>query len=102
MQDDAGAGRAPPRAVPVVKEGLLASKSEKIWNSRIQVWMRSPGIMLAGYAVYLSARYAPVHGPPKALPLLAFILDGESTVFFDGEIFPFFVDGDGTVDTFDV
>ena len=30
--------------------------------------------MLAGYAMYLSARYAPVHGPPKALPLLAFLL----------------------------
>ena len=57
-----------------VKEGLLTSKTEKVWNSRIQVWCRSPGILLAAYAIYLCSRYAPVHGPPKVLPLLAFAL----------------------------
>mmetsp|Transcript_14312 Transcript_14312/g.28782 ORF Transcript_14312/g.28782 Transcript_14312/m.28782 type:complete len:104 (-) Transcript_14312:217-528(-) len=63
-----------------VKEGLLQSSTEKIWNSRIQVWCRAPGIMLSAYAIYIVAKYTPVKGGfsgrgtnllPLLLPLLA-------------------------------
>ena len=57
-----------------VKQGLMTSKSEKVWNSRIQVWIRSPGILLASYAVYLAAKYSSVKPPSKLLPVLCFLL----------------------------
>ena len=59
-----------------VKEGLMRSATEKVWNSRIQVWMRSPGILLASYAIYLAAKYADKNtkGPSKVLPLLCWLL----------------------------
>ena len=58
-----------------VKEGLMASSTEKVWNSRIQVWCRAPGIMLASYAIYLVSRYSKIKSPSsKALPYAAFLL----------------------------
>jgi hypothetical protein len=60
-----------------VKEGLLAASTEKVWNARIQVWCRSPGILLASYALYLISRHSTsVKVPVRALPLasLAFAL----------------------------
>ena len=57
-----------------VKEGLMASATEKQWNARLQVWMRSPGILLSSYAIYLAAKYSPVKGPSRLLPLLCFLL----------------------------
>jgi hypothetical protein len=99
-----------------VKEGLLASRDEKVWNARIQVpadddptspplapplfpppprspsvrpsrcphdlvarlsaqvWMRSPGILLASYAMFLTSKYAHARGPSKVLPYLLFLL----------------------------
>ena len=57
-----------------VKEGLMRSSSEKVWNSRIQVWMRAPGVLLSAYAIYLASRYSGIKGPSKVLPQVLFLL----------------------------
>jgi len=57
-----------------VKEGWLRSSSEKIWNSKLQVWMRAPGILLSSYAIYLISRYSGLKQPSKLLPYLLFLL----------------------------
>ena len=57
-----------------VKEGMLRSSTEKVWNSRIQVWMRSPGILLSSYAIFLASKYSGLKSPSKLLPYLLFLL----------------------------
>ena len=57
-----------------VKQGLLRSATEKMWNARIQVWCRAPGILLSSYAIYLISKYSAVNVRTKALPLLVFLL----------------------------
>ena len=37
----------------LVKKGHLTSATEKVWNARINVWLRSPGLMITGYAIVL-------------------------------------------------
>ena len=58
----------------LVKEGLLRSEAEKIWNSRINCWCRAPGIMLSSYYLYLLAKYSKVKGPSTTVASLAFLL----------------------------
>ena len=57
-----------------VKEGVMTSAAEKLWNAKIQVWMRAPGVLLSSYAIYLLSRYSPVKGPGTLLPLVSFLL----------------------------
>jgi len=37
----------------MVKEGYISSATEKVWNARINVWLRSPGLLMTAYAIYL-------------------------------------------------
>ena len=57
-----------------VKEGLIRSDTEKLWNSRIQCWCRAPGVLLSSYAILLLSRYSTVKGPSRAMAYLAFLL----------------------------
>lgn len=57
-----------------VKEGLISSSAEKVWNSRIQCWCRSPGILLSSYCLYLLSKYSVVKGPSTTIAYLAFLL----------------------------
>ena len=47
------------------KEGLLSSEREKFLNTKLNVWMRAPGLQVA-YAIYISWRHkpAPLSGRP--------------------------------------
>ena len=36
-----------------VKLGLMTSMTEKRWNARINVWMRSPGLLLTSFCLLL-------------------------------------------------
>jgi hypothetical protein len=66
-----------------VKEGLLRSSSEKVWNSRLQVWIRAPGVLLAAYAIHLVSRYSPMRGPSvPALPSLLFALASFNGLYY--------------------
>ena len=35
-----------------VKEGLLSSEREKFLNTKLNVWMRAPGLTMVAYAIY--------------------------------------------------
>jgi len=48
----------------LVKLGLMNSFAEKAWNARINVWMRSPGLLLAACCCFLG-RFNE-HTPPEA------------------------------------
>ena len=62
-----------------VKHELLSPLSEKAWNSRINVWIRSPGLMLAAFLLYQATRHGPpgstcaqrIRGPPPLFARLA-------------------------------
>jgi hypothetical protein len=45
----------------LVKHGVVDPEFEKAWNSRINVWIRSPGLVLASYIIYQAIH----HGPPS-------------------------------------
>ena len=42
-----------------VKHDMLSPLAEKAWNSRINVWIRSPGLMLAAFLLYQATRHGP-------------------------------------------
>ena len=53
-----------------VKEGLLSSEREKFLNTKLNVWMRAPGLTMVAYAIYISWRHhkpAPLSGPASTL-----------------------------------
>jgi len=37
----------------MVKEGWISSATEKVANARINVWLRSPGLLMTSYAIYI-------------------------------------------------
>eukprot|EP00051_Salpingoeca_urceolata_P029747 m.490908 g.490908 ORF g.490908 m.490908 type:complete len:248 (-) comp28820_c0_seq1:140-883(-) len=41
------------------KHGLLDRVSEKRWNARVNVWIRSPGCIFCAYTVYINFLYRP-------------------------------------------
>mmetsp|Transcript_11811 Transcript_11811/g.34186 ORF Transcript_11811/g.34186 Transcript_11811/m.34186 type:complete len:100 (+) Transcript_11811:481-780(+) len=43
----------------LVKLGRLDPLVEKAWNSRINVWLRSPGMLLCTFCLYQGARHGP-------------------------------------------
>jgi len=43
----------------LVKQELMSPLTEKAWNSRINVWIRSPGLLLCAFCVYQAARHGP-------------------------------------------
>ena len=60
-----------------VKEGLLASDTEKVLNTRLNVWLRSPGAVTAAYAIYIQMRHLP---KPRPIPSGAAMLVASLTV----------------------
>uniref|UniRef100_A0A7S3I2B0 Uncharacterized protein n=2 Tax=Choreotrichia TaxID=141411 RepID=A0A7S3I2B0_9SPIT len=53
----------------LVKHGVLTSQTEKSWNSRINVWLRSPGLLLAAYCMFVATRSGPTHTPCAQHPI---------------------------------
>jgi len=55
----------PPRVNP-----RAPSQVEKVWNARINVWLRSPGLLLSSYAVLLAHQRTRVRvSPPWVVAL---------------------------------
>mgnify|MGYP007078086960 CR=1 FL=1 len=46
----------------LVKHDVISPLTEKTWNTRINVWIRSPGLLLAAFCIYQAAR----NGPPSS------------------------------------
>ena len=40
-----------------VKQGLLSSKSEKVANTFLNVWVRNPGLTVVAYIIYVASKY---------------------------------------------
>ncbi len=45
--------------VAAVKHGLLLAATEKVWNARINVWVRSPGLVVCGFCLWLAIAHGP-------------------------------------------
>ena len=63
-----------------VKEGLLSSDREKFLNTKLNVWMRAPGLTMVAYAIYISWRHhkpAPLSGPAATLVASLAFLNGQ-------------------------
>lgn len=45
----------------LVKEGWVTSALQKVWNARINVWLRSPGLLVTSYAIVLAYQRLTVH-----------------------------------------
>ena len=39
-----------------VKLGYLKKEEEKVWNARINVWVRSPGLLASAFSIYAVSR----------------------------------------------
>eukprot|EP00962_Isochrysis_galbana_P052351 scaffold23755_cov163-Isochrysis_galbana.AAC.3 len=53
----------------LVKHNVISSHTEKVWNSRINVWLRSPGLLLAAYCMFVASRSGPRHTPCAQHPI---------------------------------
>ena len=42
-----------------VKQGIIKKFDEKKWNARINVWVRSPGLMACVCFIYIASLYGP-------------------------------------------
>lgn len=42
------------------KHGLLDRETEKLWNARINVWIRAPGLSYVTFCIYNSMLYFPI------------------------------------------
>ena len=63
-----------------VKEGLLSSDREKLLNTKLNVWCRSPGLTMVAYAIYIGWRQhkpAPISGPAATLVAALAFLNGQ-------------------------
>ena len=49
-------GSEAPELTAAVKEGLLSSDREKLLNTKLNVWCRSPGLTMVAYAIYIGWR----------------------------------------------
>lgn len=49
-----------------VKEGLMRANTEKVVNTRLNVWCRAPGLTVVAYAMYIQMRHAP---KPRAMSI---------------------------------
>mmetsp|Transcript_3810 Transcript_3810/g.8252 ORF Transcript_3810/g.8252 Transcript_3810/m.8252 type:complete len:228 (+) Transcript_3810:81-764(+) len=54
----------------LVKHDVLSKLSEKAWNSRINVWIRSPGLLLCAFCIFQAVRHGP-NSSCQRYPLVA-------------------------------
>ena len=54
-----------------VKNGLIDRLEEKMYNARINVWMRSPGLLLSCFTIYVAALYGPTDSVCTMYPFTA-------------------------------
>jgi hypothetical protein len=45
----------------LVKQKLMLPETEKIWNARVNVWIRSPGLLFSSFIILMLTMYAPPH-----------------------------------------
>ena len=57
----------------LVKHGHLAPLVEKAWNARINVWIRSPGMLLCTFCAYQATRHGPESEATRH-PLIALLV----------------------------
>jgi hypothetical protein len=44
----------------LVKQGMMAPDVEKKWNARVNVWIRSPGLLFSSFVLIMLTMYAPL------------------------------------------
>lgn len=42
------------------KHGMITRTDEKIWNARVNTWIRGPGCTWAAFVMYMSVRFGSV------------------------------------------
>ena len=57
----------------LVKLKMLSRYDEKVWNARINVWLRSPGLTIASCFIYLGILYGDDDSRCKKMPILSFL-----------------------------
>ncbi len=45
----------------LVKQKIMLPEVEKTWNARVNVWIRSPGLMFCSIIILMLSKYAPDH-----------------------------------------
>ena len=56
-----------------VKEGWMASRTEKIINTYLNVWLRAPGLTMTGYIIYVGTKYGKTTLSPMLSAWLALL-----------------------------
>ena len=69
----------------LVKSKVVTPAWEKTWNSRINVWLRSPGLMLCSYMGIEACRHGPAGTACANHPVLTAIL--APLVFVNGQYY---------------
>ena len=59
--------------IVLVKLKMLSRYDEKVWNARINVWLRSPGLTIASCFIYLGILYGDDDSRCKKMPILSFL-----------------------------
>jgi hypothetical protein len=65
----------------MVKHGKLDMLTQKRYCAAINIWMRAPCLVLAGFIIYLNYRYAEEYQAATLPPLLCSFLSGGLAVF---------------------
>ena len=55
----------------LVKHDIILNTTEKEWNSRINVWIRSPGLLLCAFCMYQAVRHGPADSPCALHPWIS-------------------------------
>jgi hypothetical protein len=69
----------------LVKLKKINYEDEKVWNSRINVWVRSPGLMASALLIYISSLYGDPESPCRSRPILAIF--AAFLIFFNGQYY---------------
>ena len=69
----------------MVKLGYFTKEEEKTWNARINVWVRSPGLMGSACIMYISVLYGPLESPCRAKPVLTLLC--AFLILFNGQYY---------------
>jgi hypothetical protein len=63
-----------------MKEGVMKGNAEKVWNARINVWVRSPGLIVTAYAMYIAYKHSKtqhIHPGALGMVILLNLLNGQ-------------------------
>lgn len=69
----------------LVKLKKINYEDEKVWNSRINVWVRAPGLIASALFIYIGGLYGDGESPCRTKPILAVLT--ALLIFFNGQYY---------------